>query len=99
MVASKCPQVFEAFEDASDRLQNTKGIGSSQVLPIIRGLRHHLRSLNPSYSSHVVKVLSETLEEKLSSYENNEVLQQASMVDPRFKVGYLEIIYISFERF
>ena len=78
-------EILSPFEEATNIAQIENKISSSLVIPCIRGLRIQLQFLCTKYSKSLVKSLADSLERRLSVYENEEIYTIACTLDPRFK--------------
>ena len=78
-------QIFKPFELATKRTQQNCYVSSSLVIPCVRGLKSNLSKMKSRYNCKMVLTLVESVDRRLSVYEENESFMMASILDPRYK--------------
>ncbi|XP_076065166.1 zinc finger BED domain-containing protein 4-like [Oratosquilla oratoria] len=79
--------ILTPFEVATLQCQG-ENVTSSKVIPCIRGLRAELELLSQTYKSNMITTLKSSIEKRLKIYEDMEMFQLASLLDPRFKMDW-----------
>ena len=75
---------MELFEEVTDLVQGDKMVTISFILPDIRGLWEDMSAYN-SYNGKLVYGLLNSTSKRLAAYEDNQVYQLATTLDPRFR--------------
>ena len=83
-------EILTPLETATDMVQGDRVVTSSLVIVCIRGLRAQLQRLHEVYSSKLVTSLQSSLERRLAPYEEMELFQLATTLDPRFKLDWCD---------
>ena len=78
-------EVLEPFEEATDLTQGDKVVTASFIIPCIKSLRQHLATHSSNYNKKLTASLKQSLERRLSPFEENETLKLATALDPRFR--------------
>ena len=78
-------EILLPFETATMETQGQNKVTASLIIPCIRGLRAEMCELGEKYKSSMVSTLKSFIEKRLVQYEDKEVFQLASCLDPRFK--------------
>ena len=78
--------ILRPFQEATDLTQGQNVVTASFAIPCIRGLRKSLQSLSVTYNSRMLHALENSLDERMSKYEDRERFILASILDPRFKM-------------
>ena len=82
--------ILTPLETATDMVQGDHIVTSSLVSVCIRGLRAELNRLQEVYNCKLVTSLQASLERRLAPYEDMEVYQLATTLDPRFKLNWCD---------
>lgn len=80
--------ILTPFEVATLECQGENVVTSSKVIPCIRGLKAELEQLSQTYKSKMITTLKSSIEKRLKIYEDMEMFQLASLLDPRFKMDW-----------
>ena len=83
---SEVCEILKPFQTATDMVQGENSVTSSLVIPCIRGLQMKLVSLSAKYKSRLVTALKESVEKRLSAFEDDKSFILATVLDPRFKI-------------
>lgn len=76
------------FEVATLECQGENIVTASKVIPCICGLKVELEQLSVTYKSKMVTTLKNSTDRRLRIYEDIEIFQLASLLDPRFKMDW-----------
>ena len=79
-------EIMTPFEEATDRTQGENIVTASCVIPVIRGLRHHLSCFAAQYNATLVRALQASLNRRLTAFEERVIYRRAAVLDPRFKL-------------
>lgn len=79
---------YVQFAEVTDKVQGEKIPTVSYVAPAVKKLRTHLTT--KEYNTSLVKALLESLNKRLSAYEVKKVYQRAAVLDPQFKLQWVE---------
>lgn len=79
-------QILTPFEEAMDFIQVGCVPSTGYVLPCIRGLNHHVQSVESQHHSELVLSLKQSLKKHMLYYEESETYILAAILDPRFKL-------------
>ena len=71
---------------ATNQLQADKYVTSSLTIPVTRGLRYRIQQISAVYSNKMVTTFKESINKRLSRYEEDDLYMMATTVDPRFKL-------------
>ena len=62
----------------------------SVVIPRNRDLKHHLETVNVSYTRKLVSAQTASLKKRTVAFKEKDVYQWASFLDPKFKTQWCE---------
>ena len=79
-------EILRPFETATIHVQEEKGVSASLVVPCVRGLKNNMKKMQYTYNSKLVLALRESVEKRLTLFEENDVYTTASALDPCFKL-------------
>ena len=74
--------ILEPFEYATNQLQADKYVTSSLIIPVTRGLCHRIQQISAVYSNKIVTTFKESINKRLSRYEEDDLYMMATTVDP-----------------
>lgn len=82
--------ILAPFEEVTDMIQGDKVVTSSVVIPCIRGLKMQMADINMNsrVNGKLVTALKQSLERRLSVYEEKSLYKMAAALDPRFKLAW-----------
>ncbi|XP_063876928.1 uncharacterized protein LOC135109479 [Scylla paramamosain] len=76
------------FEVATLECQGKNVVTSSKVISCIHGLKAELEQLSQRYKSKMITTLKSSVKKRLKIFEDMEIFQLASLLDPRFKMDW-----------
>ncbi|XP_017480664.1 PREDICTED: zinc finger BED domain-containing protein 1-like [Rhagoletis zephyria] len=89
LVAQQTMDVMEMFEIVTTTISGEKYVSASTVILYVKQLDKHLRTLNTNeltpFAQKLVKKLLNELSFRFRDLEQNELIAQATILDPRFK--------------
>lgn len=82
--------ILEIFAEVTKEISSERYVSMSKVLIFIRAMNDTMKSFQnitalPNEAQDLVTTLLEKLNSRFSSYEDNEIVIQAALLDPRFK--------------
>lgn len=95
---SNARDALHLFQDITVEMSSEKSITLSQVIVIVRSMRHYIRdlsaendSLNPIFKN-MLKTLSDEIVRRFSLIEQKPIYAEATFLDPRFKKqGFIDL--------
>lgn len=79
-------EILEPFAEATDFVQVGCVPSSGYILPCIKGLQHHLKSMVSKYHSSFVIGLRQSLDKRMPYFEKKDAYIEAAALDSRFKL-------------
>ena len=83
---SELAEILTPFETATDQTQGEVKVTASLIIPCIRGLRTEMAELGDTYQCKFTRTLQSSVEKRLHKYEEMDIFQTATSLDPRFKL-------------
>uniref|UniRef100_A0A0P4VUB7 HAT C-terminal dimerisation domain-containing protein n=1 Tax=Scylla olivacea TaxID=85551 RepID=A0A0P4VUB7_SCYOL len=100
-IIKEITDILTPYEVATLECQGENVVTSSRVIkviPSIRGLKAELEHLSQTYKSKMITTLKSSIEKRLKIYEDMEMFQLASLLDPCFKMDWWspEVMFMKF---
>ena len=80
--------ILQPFEEATNASQSENIVTSSEVIICIRSLREQLLNMTKNYNCRLLTTLQDSLQKRLSKYEEMEAFQLTASLDPRYKLDW-----------
>ena len=81
-------EILTPFQIATDLLQGQNVVTASRVVPVVRGLRATVKTLQSKYNCALLTQLKKSVEKRLAPFEDKEVFRLAAALDPRYKLSW-----------
>ena len=74
------------FETATDMVQQQNNVSASLTVPVTIGLKHQVQQISATYNNKMVSTLKDSIQQRLSHYQDDDSYLTAAVLDPRFKL-------------